>query len=85
MSAYDEIMADAHEVFGFRKDVRPQERAHEYLERNHVQRGYSDTAMERVVYDLIDRARYETCIMCNECVVLDEIAGIVGKYVGDER
>lgn len=56
MSEFDDIREDAHEVFCFSHDKRPQERAHEYLARNMVARGCNDTAMERVVYDLIDRA-----------------------------
>lgn len=52
----DAILADAEEVFGFRKGETHQDRAHAYLERYKVKRGYSDTAMLRVVQDLVDRA-----------------------------
>lgn len=56
------IMEDAEEVFGWRSDVRPQERAHAYLEAHKVSRGVSDTALLRVAQDLIGRTR-EVCKM----------------------
>lgn len=40
-----EIERDVEFVFGFSKEERPQDRAHAYIERHRVQRGFSDTAM----------------------------------------
>lgn len=44
-SAMEGVERDIEFVFGFSKDERPQDRAHVYIERNRVQRGFSDTAM----------------------------------------
>lgn len=52
----DDVVADAHEVFRYDREVRPQDRAHAYLARNRVRRGYDDTAMECVAVDLVRRA-----------------------------
>ena len=52
----DRVMADVEAVFGFERDSRPQDRAHAYLENRQVQRGYNDTALQRVAQDLADRA-----------------------------
>lgn len=54
---WEAIEADLAEVFGFRKDERPQERAHGYLDRRQVCRGYSDTAMQVAATDMCRRAR----------------------------
>lgn len=50
------VMDDAKRVFEFRDDARPQDRAHEYLTRNGVQRGFNDTAMLCAVSDMLRRA-----------------------------
>lgn len=55
----DELAAvarDAHAVFGWDPERRPQDRAHDYLRERGVQRGSDDTALERVALDLMDRA-----------------------------
>lgn len=84
MSEIDEIRANAHEAFCFSYEQRPQERAHEYLERNMVARGYNDTAMERVVIDLIDRAysaganRYGCAANCE---AIADIEAVIKRHV----
>lgn len=50
------IQADIDETFCFQEDRSYQERAHEYLERYEVPRGYRDTAVQAVVTDLARRA-----------------------------
>ena len=50
------VMDDAKRVFEFRDDSRPQDRAHEYLTRNRVLRGFNDTAMICAVDDMLRRA-----------------------------
>lgn len=50
------IYDEAIEVFRFDKDLRPQDRAHKYLEEHKVSRGYSDTALQVCVLDLIKRS-----------------------------
>lgn len=50
------VMDDAKRVFEFRDDSRPQDRAHEYLTRNRVPRGFNDTAMLCAVSDMLRRA-----------------------------
>lgn len=50
------VARDAHAVFGWDPERRPQDRAHDYLRERGVQRGSDDTAMERVALDLMDRA-----------------------------
>lgn len=50
------ILDDAEEVFRYRKDLRPQDRAHAYLTERRVARGFDDTAMLCVVNDLVRRA-----------------------------
>lgn len=50
------VARDAHAVFGWDPERRPQDRAHDYLRGRGVQRGSDDTAMERVALDLADRA-----------------------------
>lgn len=56
METIEEVLAEASEVFGYDRERRYQERAHAYLERRKVSRSYSDTAIERVVLDLVGRA-----------------------------
>ena len=56
MDSIESVQADIVEVFGWRDDSRPQERAHDYLRRYHVCRSYDDTAMQCVVAHLVDRA-----------------------------
>ena len=50
------IQSDIDEAFCFREDASYQERAHDYLERYEVPRGYRDTAVQAVVTDLARRA-----------------------------
>lgn len=50
------VLDDAAEVFRFVKDDRPQERAHAYLVRHEVRRGFNDTAMQCAVEDMVRRA-----------------------------
>lgn len=50
------IQNDIDEAFCFREDSSYQERAHEYLERYEVNRGYRDTAVQAVVTDIARRA-----------------------------
>lgn len=52
----DYIKADIDEAFCYREDVSYQTRAHEYLERYEVDRGFKDTAVQAVVKDLAERA-----------------------------
>lgn len=51
-----DVAADINEVFCYREDASYQERAHAYLERYEVQRGYRDTAVQAVVTDMVRRA-----------------------------
>ena len=55
METLDDVLAEASEVFGFSKEVRPQDRAHAYLARHKVRRGYDDTAMECACVDMVRR------------------------------
>ena len=50
------VARDAHAVFGWDPERRPQDRAHDYLRERGVRRGSDDTALERVALDLMDRA-----------------------------
>ena len=50
------VLDDAAQVFRFVKDDRPQERAHAYLVRHEVRRGFDDTAMQCAVEDMVRRA-----------------------------
>lgn len=52
----DAIYSDVIEVFRYDKELRPQDRAHKYLETHEVSRGYNDTALQVCVVDLVDRA-----------------------------
>lgn len=56
MEDIENVVDDAREVFCFSREKRPQERAHDYLERRQIRRGYRDTAMELVAIDLVERA-----------------------------
>lgn len=56
METLDQIKADAVEVFHFDRECRPQDRAHAYLGKYGVRRGYNDTAMQVAVTDMIERA-----------------------------
>ena len=56
MTELEEILEDVHEVFSYDREVRPQDRAHAYLGRYRVGRGYNDTAMECCVRDMVERA-----------------------------
>ena len=56
METLDQIKADAVEVFCYDREVRPQDRAHAYLGKYRVKRGYNDTAMQVAVVDMIERA-----------------------------
>ena len=50
------VLDEVTEVFRFVRDERPQERAHAYLERHMVTRGFSDTAMQCAAADMVRRA-----------------------------
>ena len=50
------VQADIYEAFCYSEDKSYQDRAHEYLERYDVARGYRDTAVQAVVTDLAKRA-----------------------------
>lgn len=50
------IQADTDEAFCYREDKSYQDRAHEYLERYEVNRGYRDTAVQATVTDIARRA-----------------------------
>lgn len=56
METLEQIKADAVEVFHFDHECRPQDRAHAYLGKYRVRRGYNDTAMQVAVTDMIERA-----------------------------
>lgn len=56
METLEQIKADAVEVFHFDRECRPQDRAHAYLGKYRVRRGYNDTAMQVAVTDMIERA-----------------------------
>lgn len=56
METLEQIKADAVEVFRYGREVRPQDRAHAYLGKYRVRRGYNDTAMQVAVVDMIERA-----------------------------
>lgn len=56
METLEQIKADAVEVFHFDRECRPQDRAHAYLGKYRVRRGYNDTAMQVAVADMIERA-----------------------------
>lgn len=79
----ESIMADVEEVFGWREDCRPQERAHAYLRRYHVCRSYDDTAMQCVVAHMVERAA-AVAGGGAEREALERIAGICAEY-GEER
>lgn len=53
---YEDVLEDVDRVFNFMADTTYQERAHEYLRRRKVDRSYEDTAVQRVVTDLVERA-----------------------------
>ena len=81
----DQILEDADEVFCFRQDERPQERAHRYLERYQVARNVSDTAMQRVARHLVERTKelYEDAYELAVCMQ-DEFTGtaaVVGAFL----
>lgn len=50
------VLSDLDEVFGYRPDVRCQDRAHEYLDAHKVQREFKDTAMLCATKDMVRRA-----------------------------
>ena len=50
------VLSDLEEVFGYRPDVRCQDRAHEYLDAHKVQREFKDTAMLCATKDMVRRA-----------------------------
>lgn len=49
-------LEEAAEVFHFDRECRPQDRAHAYLGKYRVRRGYNDTAMQVAATDMIERA-----------------------------
>lgn len=56
MDSWDGLTSDIDGVFGFRKDDRPQDRAHAYIERRKVMRGFNDTALQVAATDMCRRA-----------------------------
>lgn len=56
MDTWNAIEADLEEVFGYREDKRPQDRAHAYIERRKVMRGFNDTAMQVAATDMCRRS-----------------------------
>ena len=52
----EEVYSDAETVFGFDKELRPQDRAHAYLAERRVQRGFCDTAMLCACRDMVASA-----------------------------
>ena len=78
----ESIQADALEVFGYQRGIRPQERAHQYLREHQVRRGYDDTALLCVVRDLVARTE-DVCGDggCRE--TLREIADACAEALGD--
>lgn len=52
----EDVFTDAETVFGFDKELRPQDRAHAYLAERRVQRGFCDTAMLCACRDMVARA-----------------------------
>ena len=52
----EDVYTDAETVFGFDKDLRPQDRARTYLAERLVQGGFCDTAMLRACRDMVTRA-----------------------------
>lgn len=56
IDTWDEIEKDVKAVYGFERDSRPQDRAHAYIERRKVQRGFNDTAIEVAAMDLCRRS-----------------------------
>lgn len=50
------IEQDLEEVFGYRDDERPQERAHAYIKQRQVMRGFNDTALQVAATDMCRRA-----------------------------
>lgn len=53
---YEDVLEDVDRVFSSMADTTYQERVHEYLRRRKVDRSYEDTAVQRVVTDLVERA-----------------------------
>lgn len=58
------IQGDIDECFSYTEDKSYQTRAHEYLERYEVARGYRDTAVQAVVIDLCQRS-FEAGAQCS--------------------
>lgn len=50
------ILDEVEEVFRFVQGERPQDRAHDYLRRHEVCRGFDDTAMQCAAADMVRRA-----------------------------
>lgn len=81
------VLSDLEEVFGYRPDVRCQDRAHEYLSEHMVQRGYKDTAMLCATKDMIQRAYQLGVIEGSACVrdtsrSADEITRLATELLG---
>ena len=64
METLEQIKADAVEVFHFDRECRPQDRAHAYLGKYRVRRGYNDTAMQ------VDGSRYTYGVNSKSCQFL---------------
>lgn len=51
-----EVEQDLEEVFGYRDDERPQDRAHAYIKQRQVMRGFNDTALQVAATDMCRRS-----------------------------
>lgn len=52
----EDVLGDLDRVFRFEPDMTYQQRAHEYLVEHGVQRSCSNTAVQRVVRHIVERA-----------------------------
>ena len=75
------IQADIDEAFCFREDSSYQERAHDYLERYEVPRGYRDTAVQAVVTDLARRAFQAGAEGRTETEAIDDLGEIQAELL----
>lgn len=56
VDTWTSVEDDVREVFGYREDERPQSRAHAYIERRKVLRGFNDTALQVACMDMCRRS-----------------------------
>ena len=89
----EDVYTDAETVFGFDRELRPQDRAHAYLAERRVQRGFCDTAMLCACRDMVARA-YELgveggCAAATGVEAMREAMGQMGRALiaaaGGER